>query len=90
MSDIIYSDQNSDTIFSLESLRTKYIPLIPNHQYDSSLDVYGLELFIRQNDKTNQKGLNVNNLSELFDKIFFDSIPLTSFALIINYSPNQI
>ena len=82
MSDIIYSDQNSDTIFSLESLRTKYIPLIPNHQYDSSLDVYGLELFIRQNDKTNQKGLSVNNLSELFDKIFFDSIDIKDSYLI--------
>ena len=46
MFDVIYSDQNSDTIFKLESLRTKYIPLIPNHQYDSSLDVHGLELFI--------------------------------------------
>ena len=82
MSDIIYSDQNSDTIFSLESLRTKYIPLIPNHQYDSSLDVYGLELFIRENDKTNQKGLSVNNLSELFDKIFFDSIDIKDSYLI--------
>ena len=35
ISDILLSDINSDTIFKLESLSTKYIPLISNNQYYS-------------------------------------------------------
>ena len=61
ISGIILSDLNSDTIVKLESLSTKYIPLISNLQYDSSLNIDGLKLFINQGDKELEEGFNLNN-----------------------------
>ena len=58
ISGIILSDVNSDTIIKLESLSTKYIPLISNLQYDSSLNIDGLKLFINQGDNELEEGFN--------------------------------
>ena len=58
ISGIILSDVNSDTIIKLESLSTKYIPLISNLQYDSSLNIDGLKIFINQGDKELEEGFN--------------------------------
>ena len=43
ISDVLFSDINSDTIFKLESLSTKYIPLISNNQYYSTLKINGTD-----------------------------------------------
>ena len=59
ISGIILSDVNSDTIIKLESLSTKYIPLMSNLQYDSSLNIDGLKLFINQGDKELEEGFNL-------------------------------
>ena len=92
ISGIILSDVNSDTIIQLESLSTKYIPLISNFQYDSSLNIDGLKLFINQGDKELEQGFNINNISELFDNIFFDDLNITnSHIIFVNDSiQNQI
>ncbi len=92
ISGIILSDVNSDTIIKLESLSTKYIPLISNLQYDSSLNIDGLKLFINQGDKELEEGFNLNNINEVFDNIFFDNLNITnSYVIFINDSiQNQI
>ena len=92
ISGIILSDVNSDTIIKLESLTTKYIPLISNLQYDSSLNIDGLKLFINQGDKELQEGFNMNNINEVFDNIFFDNLNITnSYVIFVNDSiKNQI
>ena len=51
ISNVLLSDKNSDTIFNLESLSTKYIPLISNNQYYSSLKIEGLKIYLNQGDK---------------------------------------
>jgi len=92
ISGIILSDVNSDTIIKLESLSTKYIPLISNLQYDSSLNIDGLKLFINQRDKELEEGFNMNNINEVFDNIFFDNLNITnSYVIFVNDSTqNQI
>ena len=92
ISGIILSDVNSDTIIKLESLSTKYIPLISNLQYDSSLNIDGLKLFINQRDKELEEGFNMNNINEVFDNIFFDNLNITnSYVIFVNDSiQNQI
>ena len=82
ISGIILSDVNSDTIIQLESLSTKYIPLISNYQYNSSLNIDGLKLFINQEDKKLEEGLNINDINEVFDNIFFDNLNITDSYLI--------
>ena len=92
ISGIILSDVNSDTIIKLESLSTKYIPLISNLQYDSSLNIDGLKLFINQGDRELEEGFNMNNINEVFDNIFFDNLNITnSYVIFVNDSTqNQI
>ena len=92
ISGITLSDVNSDTIIKLESLTTKYIPLISNLQYDSSLNIDGLKLFINQRDKELEEGFNMNNINEVFDNIFFDNLNITnSYVIFVNDSiQNQI
>ena len=51
ISNVLLSNKNSDTIFNLESLSTKYIPLISNNQYYSSLKIEGLKIYLNQGDK---------------------------------------
>ncbi len=84
ISGIILSDVNSDTIVQLESLTTKYIPLISNYQYDSSLNIDGLKLFINQEGEKIEEGFNIN---EILDNIFFDDLNITnSYVIFINDS----
>jgi len=92
ISGIILSDVNSDTIIKLESLSTKYIPLISNLRYDSSLNIDGLKLFIEQGDKELEEGFNMNDINEVFDNIFFDNLNITnSYVIFVNDSiQNQI
>ena len=87
ISGIILSDVNSDTIIKLESLTTRYIPLISNLQYDSSLNIDGLKLFINQGDNELEEGFNMNNINKVFDNIFFDNLDITnSHVIFINDS----
>jgi hypothetical protein len=83
---------NSDTIIKLESLTTKYIPLISNLQYDSSLNIDGLKLFINQRDEELEEGFNMNTINVVFDNIFFDNLNITnSYVIFVNDSiQNQI
>ena len=92
ISGITLSDVNSDTIIKLESLTTKYIPLISNLQYDSSLNIDGLKLFINQRDNELEEGFNMNTINEVFDNIFFDDLNITnSYVIFVNDSTqNQI
>ena len=92
ISGIILSDVNSDTIIQLESLRTKYIPLISNYQYNSSLNIDGLKLFINQEYKKLEEGLSINDINEVFDNIFFDNLNITdSYLIFVNDSiQNQV
>ena len=89
---IILSNVNSDTIIQLESLSTKYIPLISSLQYNSSLNIDGLKLFLNPEDKELEEGLNMNNINEVFDNIFFDNLNITnSHVIFVNDSiQNQI
>ncbi len=92
ISGIILSDKNSDTLVQLESLSTKYIPLISNLQYDSSLNINGLKLFINQEEKELEEGYNMNNINEVFDNIFFNNLNITnSHVIFVNDTiQNQI
>ena len=83
ISDILLSDINSDTIFKLESLSTKYIPLISNNQYYSSLKIEGLKIYLDKADKGIDKSLNENNLEQIFENFFFDNIEISNSHFII-------
>ncbi len=83
ISDILLSDINSDTIFKLESLSTKYIPLISNTQYYSSLKIEGLKIYLDKADKGIDQSLNENNLEQIFENFFFDNIEISNSHFII-------
>ena len=67
ISDILLSDINSDTIFKLESLSTKYIPVISNNQYYSSLKIQGLKLYIDQSRKNTDQNTSIRDLNQVFE-----------------------
>ena len=71
ISNVLLSDKNSDTIFNLESLSTKYIPLISNNQYYSFLKIQGLELYLDQGDKETGRSPSINDLDQVFKNFFF-------------------
>ena len=80
VSDILLSNYNSDTILVLETLKTRYIPLISNSQYDSSLYLEGLQLYF------NQKNSEVESSSfdeEILDNLFFDNLFVSNSNLFI-------
>ncbi len=83
ISDILLSDINSDTIFKLESLSTKYIPLISNNQYYSSLKIEGLKIYLDKADKGIDQSLDENNLEQIFENFFFDNIEISNSHFII-------
>ena len=66
ISDILLSDINSDTIFKLESLSTKYIPLISNNQYYSSLKIEGLKIYLDKAEKGIDQSLSENRFRTNF------------------------
>ena len=80
VSDILLSNYNSDTILVLETLKTRYIPLISNSQYDSSLYLEGLQLYF------NQKNSEVESSpfdEEILDNLFFDNLFVSNSNLFI-------
>ena len=83
ISNVLLSDKNSDTIFNLESLSTKYIPLISNNQYYSFLKIQGLELYLDQGDKETGRSPSINDLDQVFKNFFFDNLEITNSHLII-------
>ena len=66
ISDILLSDINSDTIFKLESLSTKYIPVISNNQYYSSLKIEGLKIYLDQVDNDIDQSISDNRFRTNF------------------------
>ena len=83
ISNVLLSDKNSDTIFNLESLSTKYIPLISNNQYYSSLKIEGLKIYLNQGDKDIDQSLSVTDLEQIFENFFFDNLEISNSHLII-------
>ena len=83
ISDILLSDINSDTIFKLESLSTKYIPVISNNQYYSSLKIEGLKLYLDQVSNDTVQSISVRDLDKVFENFFFDNLEISNSYLII-------
>ena len=83
ISDILLSDINSDTIFKLESLSTKYIPVISNNQYYSSLKIEGLKLYLDQSSKNTDQSTSIRDLDQVFENFFFDNLEISNSFLII-------
>ena len=83
ISNVLLSNKNSDTIFNLESLSTKYIPLISNNQYYSSLKIEGLKIYLNQGDKDIDQSLSVTDLEQIFENFFFDNLEISNSHLII-------
>ena len=83
ISDVLLSNINSDTIFKLESLSTKYIPIISNNQYYSSLKIEGLKIYLDQANKDNGQSLSVNDLEQIFENFFFDNLEISNSHFII-------
>jgi len=80
VSDILLSNYNSDTILVLETLKTRYIPLISNSQYDSSLYLEGLQLYFNQN---NSEVESSSFDEEILDNLFFDNLFVSNSNLFI-------
>ncbi len=83
ISDILLSDINSDTIFKLESLSTKYIPIISNNQYYSSLKIEGLKLYLDQVSNDTVQSISLRDLDKVFENFFFDNLEISNSYLII-------
>ena len=83
ISDILLSDINSDTIFELESLSTKYIPVISNNQYYSSLKIEGLKLYLDQVSNDTVQTISIRDLDKVFENFFFDNLEISNSYLII-------
>ena len=83
ISDILLSNINSDTIFKLESLSTKYIPVISNNQYYSSLKIEGLKLYLDQSSKDTVQSTSLRDLDQVFENFFFDNLEILNSFLII-------
>ena len=83
ISDILLSDINSDTIFKLESLSTKYIPVISNNQYYSSLKIEGLKLYLDKVSNDTVQSISIRDLDKVFENFFFDNLEISNSYLII-------
>ncbi len=83
ISDILLSDINSDTIFKLESLSTKYIPVISNNQYYSSMKIEGLKLYLDQVSNDTVQSISIRDLDKVFENFFFDNLEISNSFLII-------
>ena len=79
-SDVLLSNDNADTILLLETLKTRYIPLISNSQYDSSLFLEGLQVYFNQNNSE----VESNYLKkDILDNLFFDNLIISNSNLFI-------
>ena len=83
LSDILLSNNNSDTIILLETLKTKYLPLISNSRYDSSLFIEGLEVYINQNNNGTESNYLKDDIDEILDNLFFDNLNVSNSNLFI-------
>ena len=79
-SDVLLSNDNADTILVLETFKTRYIPLISDSQYDSSLYLKGLQVYFNQNNSE----VESNYLKEdIIDNLFFDNLIISNSNLFI-------
>jgi len=79
-SDVLLSNDNADTILVLETLKTRYIPLISNSQYDSSLFLEGLQVYFNQNNSE----VESNYLKkDILENLFFDNLIISNSNLFI-------
>ncbi|CAI8354011.1 MAG: Uncharacterised protein [Flavobacteriales bacterium] len=79
-SDVLLSNDNADTILLLETLKTRYIPLISNSQYDSSLFLEGLQVYFNQNNSE----VESNYLKkDILENLFFDNLIISNSNLFI-------
>ena len=79
-SDVLLSNDNADTILVLETFKTRYIPLISDSQYDSSLYLKGLQVYFNQNNSE----VESNYLKEdILDNLFFDNLIISNSNLFI-------
>ena len=69
ISNVLLSNKNSDTIFNLESLSTKYIPVISNNQYYSSMKIEGLKLYLDQVSNDTVQSISIRDLDKVFESI---------------------
>ena len=83
LSDILLSNNNSDTIILLETLKTKYLPLISTSSYDSSLFIEGLEVYLNQNNNGTESNYLKDDIDEILDNLFFDNLNVSNSNLFI-------
>ncbi|MBT3645770.1 MAG: hypothetical protein HN539_02315, partial [Cryomorphaceae bacterium] len=88
ISDILLSNNNADTILLLETLKTKYFPLISDNRYESSLFLEGLDIYINNNKV--ESSYFPYDIKEILDDLFFDSLTVSNSNLfIVNDSINH-
>ena len=74
------SNNNSDTILLLETLNTRYLPFIPDSQYEASLHIEGLEVYLNRKNSE----VEFNNLQDdIIDNLFFDNLSISKSKLFI-------
>ena len=90
ISDILLSNKNTDTILILETLKTKYFPLISDNRYESSLFIEGLDVYINNNNNKVESSFYPDDIKEILDDLFFDSLTVSNSNLfIVNDSINH-
>ncbi len=90
ISDLLLSNKNTDTILILETLKTKYFPLISDNSYESSLFIEGLDVYINNNNNKVESSFYPDGIKEILDDLFFDSLTLSNSNLfIVNDSINH-
>ncbi|MBT3684839.1 MAG: hypothetical protein HOG40_04065, partial [Cryomorphaceae bacterium] len=90
ISDILLSNNNADTILLLETLKTKYFPLISDNRYESSLFLEGLDIYINNNNYKVESSYFPYDIKEILDDLFFDSLTVSNSNLfIVNDSINH-
>ena len=90
ISDILLSNNNADTILLLETLKTKYFPLISDNRYESSLFLEGLDIYINNDNNKVESSYFPYDIKEILDDLFFDSLTVSNSNLfIVNDSINH-
>ena len=90
ISDLLLSNKNTDTILILETLKTKYFPLISDNSYESSLFIEGLDVYINNNNNKVESSFYPDGIKEILDDLFFDSLTVSNSNLfIVNDSINH-
>ena len=90
LNEISLSNEESDTILFLETLRTNFFPLVSDLTLNNSLNIEGLNLSI---DLTNNSPNKLDaGFEEIIDFLFFDRVNIldSSVKLIIDSIQNSI